>query len=574
MRSFGRTRARLLVGLGAGLLVLPIGAAAPASAEPVGLRYLDGARRVDVERLGPRAPAAGVVLEERLAPAAERGLAPVRLRYPDGREVRAEVDRTAIVELEPGAVEARLAELGVEPIRPLMPALGMWLVEDVTGGDGVDAAARMAGGHARALGVRRAAPNLYLHVSHRGGPWVPNDPRLAGQWYFKNLHMEDAWGLSRGDAKQTIVVVDTGCDMQHPDLKAKLDPGVNVVDGTDDPSPDPAQKDSAHGTACAGLVGAATDNGVGIAGGCPDCRVRCVKMLTDAPLPISKNVDAFQFAIKVDAAVVSNSWGFTDPTPVPQELADAINEVFDHGRGGKGALVLFAMGNDDRKIGNDELEAVRGVLGIGAVNNLDQSAPFTNFGDSVDLVAPTGTLSTDISGPNGFDPGDYTSLFGGTSSACPVAAGIAGLLVAVAPDKTSQELYDLLIKNARPAPYATPDAKGHDQVYGYGIIDPVPALKDALGIHDAGAGGAGAGGGGGAGGAHADVDAGADASVGQPASTPASSPVQQPGGCSCRTATRAPVGGAGLAAAALACAAALLRRARTRRAPRASSPRA
>ena len=139
-------------------------------------------------------------------------------------------------------------------------------------------------------------------------------------------------------------------------------------------------------------------------------------------------------------------------------------------------------------------------------------------------MAPTGTLTTDISGPGGEDPGDYTSLFGGTSSACPVAAGIAGLLVSAAPDRTSQELYDVLIKTARKAPFATPDAMGHDQIYGYDIIDPVKALDEVLPKEpvDAGADGA------------ADTDAGVT-----------KAPPSNAGDCSCETAP-APQGGTAL----------------------------
>jgi MYXO-CTERM domain-containing protein len=65
-----------------------------------------------------------------------------------------------------------------------------------------------------------------------------------------------------------------------------------------------------------------------------------------------------------------------------------------------------------------------------------------------------------------------------------VAAGVAGLLVSVAPEKTSAELYEVMIKTAREAPLALPDANGHDKVFGYGIIDPVSALRDLLGIMD------------------------------------------------------------------------------------------
>lgn len=473
--------------------------AAPAVAEPTpGPRsFHDGDQVVEVGAGAVTALASPVP-----------GLRPVRLRYPGRpggggaslpREVQAFVDHTAIVKLDPGA-ELELSALGARLVRPLMPSIGLFLVEDTTGADGVDLARRLQPGSPRERGIRKAMPNLYLRHARRG-EYTPNDPEFPGQWYFENLRMTEAWGLYRGDPSTSIVVVDTGCDLGHPDLKDKMDPGLDVVTGDDDPSPDPAENGAEHGTACAGLVAASTDNAEGIAGGCPECRLRCVRLLADVPVPLGADIDAFEFALQTDAAVVSNSWGFVDPIPVPTMLEEAIDNVFDNGRGGKGALVLFAIGNDDREVGDDEMQAVRGVLAIGAINNLDDKTPFTNFGSCSDLVAPTGTLTTDLVGPDGNDPGDYSSLFGGTSSACPVAAGIAALLVGAAPDRTSAELYDVMIKTARPAPYAVPDATGHDPVFGYGIIDPVKALENVMGLGGAGGGGVGGAGGGGGGGA-------------------------------------------------------------------------
>ncbi|MFN7134618.1 MAG: S8 family serine peptidase, partial [Myxococcales bacterium] len=221
-----------------------------------------------------------------------------------------------------------------------------------------------------------------------------------------------------------------------------------------------------------------TNNGLGVAGACPKCRVRCVRLLNDTGMvSLSADVEAFQFALQTGAAVVSNSWGFSQAIPVPKALADAINHVHDTARGGRGALILFASGNDDRLLRDDELLGVRGVIGVGATNSFDEGTPFTNYGPPVDLVAPTGTLTTDVSGPDGDDKGDYTSNFGGTSSACPVAAGVAGLLVSAAPERSVGELEQLLVRTARRAPYAQPDSKGHDFIYGYGIVDPVRALK-------------------------------------------------------------------------------------------------
>lgn len=447
------------------LAALALGlSAAPALAAPPTLRWDDGGRVALVERLRP-------------VTATTRG--EVRLGFDDGREVIAGIDTTAIVRIDPGG-EAALEAEGVRLIRPLMASAGLWLVEDVTGGDGIDVARRLP----------RATPNLWLR--HRiKEPHTPTDPRYGGQWYFQNLAMPEAWGITQGDPSTTIVVVDTGCDLGHPDLDGKMDPGRDVVDQDDDPSYEPTDSGAAHGTACAGLVAAETDNDEGIAGGCPECRIRCVRMLSDAPTPISADVEAFQFALETGAAVVSNSWGFVDPIPAPEALALAIDQVVTSGRGGKGAVVLFAAGNDDRELQDDEIEALPGVVCVGAVNNFDESTPFTNRGRALDVVAPTGTSTTDIRGAGGDDPSDYTTLFGGTSSACPVVAGIAGLLVSAAPERTGLEIADALIRTARPAPYAQPDAEGHDLIYGYGVVQPAVALQDLLAGGEGGAGGGG-----------------------------------------------------------------------------------
>jgi MYXO-CTERM domain-containing protein len=170
---------------------------------------------------------------------------------------------------------------------------------------------------------------------------------------------------------------------------------------------------------------------------------------------------------------------------VPQALADAINNVFDNGRGGRGGLVIFAAGNDSHEIRDYELLAVRGVLGIGAINNYDEKTSFTNWGTSVDVVAPVGTVTTDISGAEGAEAGDYFTGFGGTSSACPVAAGVAALLASAAPEQSAAELYAALVGTARPAPYAASPGS-HDPYFGWGIIDPAKALRRVLGLPEPG----------------------------------------------------------------------------------------
>jgi subtilisin family serine protease len=151
--------------------------------------------------------------------------------------------------------------------------------------------------------------------------------------------------------------------------------------------------------------------------------------------------------------------------------------VHTQGRGGLGTLVVFAAGNDDRPLGADELEALPGVINVGAVNNFGELAQFSNSGPSLDVVAPVGTSTTDISGPDGSDPGDYTTSFGGTSSACPLVAGIAGLLVSAAPMATATEIENALTSTAKQSLFATPDANGHDNFYGYGLVQAQAALR-------------------------------------------------------------------------------------------------
>ena len=395
------------------------------------------------------------------------------------------VDHKALVRINP-TQKAELEPLRLRIVENLMPSIGIYAVESLDAENGLDIAVRLASQTARPPSLHEVIPNIYLRVEAHGQPFVPNDPEFLGQWYFddKRLQMSDVWGISQGDANTTIVVIDTGCDMTHPDLVDKLDPGLDVLDNDTDASYDPAYNDSGHGTACAGLVAASTNNTIGISGGCPACRIRCVRLLADAAISIDTHIKAFNFALDTNAAVVSNSWGFADPMPIPTLMRNALDNIFDNGRGGKGALVFFASGNDNRELGAQEITAVRGVTAIGAIDHFFDKTIYTNYGPALDLVAPLGTLTTDIAGPLGYDPTDYVSNFNGTSSACPVAAGAAAVVMSAIPDRTSAEVLEILIRTAKVAPYATPDTSGHDPVFGYGIINPLGALKDALGIVD------------------------------------------------------------------------------------------
>lgn len=434
----------------------------PATAPALGRGLLfDGARTVSFERLGPG-----------------------RVRW-DGFE--AFVDEHALLWLHEPAplrdVLARCAALGIEHVAVVSERLGLHRVRSRDRGsadrsrDGLALAVELAARLPR--DVRAVLPDLRIPHVRRQIDVPPSDTLYADQWYLRRIDVEDAWRLEDGADDVTIVIVDNGCDATHPDLAGKLDPGLDVVDDDDDPSPHPSASGNEHGTACAGLAAATTDEAYGIAGVCAECRLRCVRLLggDDEPIPLSADVRAFDFALEVEAEIVSNSWGFRDPIATPAPLAAAIERVLTTGRGGLGSFVVFAVGNDNRLVGDRELAALPGVLGVGATNNFDEAAPFSNRGEAVDVVAPAGTLAPDVVGAAGADPGDFTSLFGGTSSACPLVAGVAGLLVSAAPDATREALQDAIVASAAPSFFATPDERGHDDTYGYGLVQPAAALR-------------------------------------------------------------------------------------------------
>ncbi len=421
-------------------------------------RYVDRGRIVRARRLGRAASG-----RERVA-------------LDDGqRRYEAELGAHAVVTLAAGATDANLAALGVAIERPLMPRARLALLRSLRGEDALALAARLATAP-RAL-VETAAPDLWLpHVHHFTLP--PDDPRYGGQWYLDTLGIEGAWARATGDAATTIAIVDDGCDLEHPDLAPHLLPGFDALDGDDVPAHTPGVPGNAHGTACAGLVAAVGDNGEGIVGACPECTLRCVRLLpaSGGLVPVSADVAAFDAILRAGVAVASNSWGFASGVPAPGPLVTAIETTLRDGRGGLGTVVVFAAGNDDAPIGADEVQATPGVICVGAINQFDEAAAFSNRGPAVSLVAPTGTLTTDVRGADGDDPSDYTARFGGTSSACPLVAGVAALLASARPDAPAAAIRDALLASTRPAPFATPDATGHDPLYGQGILDPTAAL--------------------------------------------------------------------------------------------------
>ena len=407
-------------------------------------------------------------------------------RWAELRDVRSKrtwpvmIDAHAIVQVAANQQpEDLFASLGLRAVEALMPSAGLWRVVDASGlHDGAQLADALRPAVAKGL-LRQATPDLHVERRLNDINIPPNDPSYGGQWYLERMNIEAAWALSDGDRNTVVVVVDNGCDYGHPDLIDNLGTGLDVIDDDDDASHAPGVAGNEHGTSCAGIIAARGDNGTGIVGVCPECQVRCVRLLGELT-PVSADVRALRFALDVNAAVVSNSWSYVNGLPAPGPVAEAIAEIQRDGRQGLGTLVAFAAGNENRVIADGEVAALPGVITVGAVTNFDEATAFTNRGEVLDFSAPAATFTTDISGPDGADPGDYNPTFGGTSAACPVAAGVAGLLASADPTASAAEIREAMVNTLRPAPFAQPGPDGHDPQYGFGIIAPEAALRRLL----------------------------------------------------------------------------------------------
>ena len=178
----------------------------------------------------------------------------------------------------------------------------------------------------------------------------------------------------------------------------------------------------------------------------------------------------FNHAIDNGAWVINNSWGYIEAMEAPASLVSVITRATTEGRNGLGAVVVFAAGNDNREIISGEMCDLPNVICASAINTYGQPTNYTNYGSSIDIAAPSATVSI---APNN----ELTIYFGGTSFAAPVISGIAAWILSVKPDITEEECRNILLNSAEPSPLVQVDENGHHPKYGYGIINTAKIIQ-------------------------------------------------------------------------------------------------
>ncbi len=331
----------------------------------------------------------------------------------------------------------------------VIPVLGVELIS-IEPGDEADTLARL---RADPL-VEYAGLNYIAHVAGE-----PTDPAWWRQWDLRQIGAPAAWDMSTG-GDLIIAVIDTGVDASHPDLANKLVAGYDFVSGDNTPN-----DDHGHGTHVAGIIAAAANNGVGIAGVAWTARIMPIKVL-DAQGNGSyyQIIQGIRYAADHGARVINLSLGGSQADP---NLRAAIQYARD-----KGCLVVAATGNQGSSVLYPA--AYPEALAVAATNDRQDTPDYSNYGPEVDVAAPGGS---DTAGIYSLAPGGSYATMYGTSMAAPHVAGLAALIWAAAPTWPAPDVIHLLEETASRVGRTPYDQSGRNDQLGYGEVNAAAALR-------------------------------------------------------------------------------------------------
>ncbi len=284
---------------------------------------------------------------------------------------------------------------------------------------------------------------------------IPDDTYYSKLWGLNNINAPNAWNITTGSKNVIVAVMDTGVDINNPDLSANIwtNPnlnesdkhGWNFVDNNNN-----VTDTNGHGTHCAGVIGAVGDNNLGVTGVAWDIKILPIKLFSKNGVTTDyEDAQAFAYATGEGASVISCSFG-----------APAYSKIVSNAIAKSTAIVICAAGNEG--VNNDLTPSypasynLNNTISVAAINNTNQLPYFSNYGEkTVDLAAPGDDILSTY--PEGVipekseqfvvDDGVRYVYLSGTSMAAPYVSGVAALIKSVNPALTNVEIKNIILKS-------------------------------------------------------------------------------------------------------------------------------
>ena len=345
---------------------------------------------------------------------------------------------------------------------------------------------------------------------------TPDDPLYGQQWHYSapaagsyGANLPNAWNLTTGSASIVVAVIDTGIRFDHPDLNGRTVPGYDFItnlftandgNGRDNDASDPgdwstssdpcgASPSSWHGTHVAGTIGAASNNGTGVAGVNWVSKILPIRALGRCGGTDTDIIDGMRWAAGLSvpgvpanpnpARVLNLSLGGSGPCT--SALQTAVNQIV-----AAGAVVVVAAGNDNAPATGFAPGNCANVINVAATDRNGNKAPYSNFGSIVKISAPGGSggsgspnavLSTLNAGTT--TPGAHSyGFYNGTSMAAPHVAGVASLMLSVNASLSPAQILSLLQSTVTPFPTGSTCNTSN---CGAGIVNAFAAVQAAQG---------------------------------------------------------------------------------------------
>ncbi|ANU10129.1 hypothetical protein BBH88_07345 [Planococcus antarcticus DSM 14505] len=279
--------------------------------------------------------------------------------------------------------------------------------------------------------------------------YTPNDPYFNYyQYHHKNIETERAWDKTMGSSDVVVAVLDSGFDINHPDLKEQIvkphttaDSGFSVDD---------------HGTHVAGIIGSSIDNYEFGAGVAPKTSIMPIDVFVGETAYTSDVIEGIYQAVWAGADIINMSLGSYNYST---QYNNAIQYAYQSG------LVIIASAGNDATSRTHYPSAYDNVISVGSTDSSDYQSYFSNYGYDVDVVAPGSSIYSILP----YGSGGWMS---GTSMASPVVAGVAALVMANEPNLTNTEVVDRLLSTAKDL-----GDYGRDYIYGNGLVNAKQAVK-------------------------------------------------------------------------------------------------